>query len=381
MKSILCIAALFLTTAMWGQNVGIGTTVPTSRLQINHRSTATATGLRLVDSAVNTGGSIEFRNIASARRMLLSGYSESNFNNGQYLDIQSDSMYVASFKGNGMVGIRNSTPVFPLDVTGDINTTGALRVNGNAGSGGQVLRSNGNGTMGWADVSEYKNFETFRYTTTGAVQNWTVPAGVTKIRVECWGGGGYGDYVDAAGSGESHGGGGGGGGYITGYFTVTPGSTVAIVVAYGGTDLAPIGGNSSVTVGTKILQALGGVHARTIPLSFEYKLGEGGGFTATGTTNYFGLQGQSGSPDLITFSSRSSTQYVRQIAFGNGGHAGSTTNTGGIGGTTINVVGTSTSFFKILGNDGAVPGGGGPALGPTASVGGFGGDGLVIVYY
>ncbi len=41
------------------------------------------------------------------------------------------------------VGIGTQNPNYKLDVSGDINTTGLIRLNGNAGIAGQVLGSNG----------------------------------------------------------------------------------------------------------------------------------------------------------------------------------------------------------------------------------------------
>ncbi len=49
---------------------------------------------------------------------------------------------------NGAVGI-NTNPVYRLDVAGDINFTSALRINGSAGTAGQVLTSTGTGAE-WA---------------------------------------------------------------------------------------------------------------------------------------------------------------------------------------------------------------------------------------
>jgi hypothetical protein len=66
--------------------------------------------------------------------------------------------------------------------------------------------------------------ETFSYT--GAIQTYTVPDGVTSIKVKCWG---------AAGGGRN----GGAGGYAGGTVSVTPGETIQVVVGQGGR----IGGN------------------------------------------------------------------------------------------------------------------------------------------
>jgi hypothetical protein len=49
----------------------------------------------------------------------------------------------------GKIGILNTNPSYPLDVTGDINVTGGLRANGSSGTIGQVLTSSGGGAMSW----------------------------------------------------------------------------------------------------------------------------------------------------------------------------------------------------------------------------------------
>ncbi|MCD4656951.1 MAG: choice-of-anchor D domain-containing protein [Planctomycetes bacterium] len=60
---------------------------------------------------------------------------------------------------------------------------------------------------------------TFNYT--GSIENWTVPAGVSSIRIEAWGG---------QGGGHS----GGKGARVRGDFTVTPGETLKIIAAENG---------------------------------------------------------------------------------------------------------------------------------------------------
>jgi hypothetical protein len=73
---------------------------------------------------------------------------------GLYISSRSD---ISSFtndslltiRTNGRVGIGNRSPAAKLDVNGDINFAGYLRVNGVAGSNGQVLTSTGTGAPQW----------------------------------------------------------------------------------------------------------------------------------------------------------------------------------------------------------------------------------------
>jgi hypothetical protein len=56
---------------------------------------------------------------------------------------------------NSRVGIGNTNPLHKLDVTGDINLTGKLRLNGSSGTTNQVLKSNGEGASPtWQNSSQ-----------------------------------------------------------------------------------------------------------------------------------------------------------------------------------------------------------------------------------
>lgn len=377
MKKVLFLLCIFYCFQPMAQNVGIGTTTPAAKLQINHRSN-TAPGLQLIDSAASGAGSVRFRNINNAVGIFMSGYSGSSYNRDQYLDITSDTAFISTFRGNGNVGIKNATPLYPLDVAGDINTNGVVRVNGNAGTSGQVLKSNGDGTMAWDEVGDYKNYVTFNFTTTGAVQNWVVPAGIAKIKVELWGGGGYGTHIFLV-SQETSGAGGGGGGYVTGYFDVTAGASVSVVVGGGGT-VGVNGGNSRVDVGPKALIANGGTNGVYNATGPRFELGIGGSFSAIGTTNYAGTPGQMGQPTITYFDQKSATDFVRRLEYGSGGNAGNTLYTGGKGGYDLSNMTTPATLVRTYGSAGAVPGGGGASNGPTGS-GANGGNGLAIIYY
>ncbi len=156
------------------QNVGIGTTTPSARLQINHRSFTTV-GLQLLDSFASRAGSIRFSTINNPVGMTISSFYESNFNKGHYLDINSDTAFVATFRGDGNVGLGVESPLYRLDINGDINTNGLLRLNGNAGTTGQVLTSNGGSVdPTWANAAYGNNTRFAFYGSSGSFGNSTL---------------------------------------------------------------------------------------------------------------------------------------------------------------------------------------------------------------
>ena len=71
---------------------------------------------------------------------------------------------------------------------------------------------------------------------------FTIPEGVTSLKVECWGAGGKGSNVTTASTGT--GGGGGGGAYSTSTLCVMPGQTYAVHIGMGGTTSTIDGGDT-----------------------------------------------------------------------------------------------------------------------------------------
>ena len=283
-----------------------------------------------------------------------------------------------SFSQN--TGIGTTTPTEKLDVNGNINVTGTIKANGIDGTANQVLMKNSSGTLAWGDMCEFKKYVVYNYTSSGALQPFVVPADVTKIKVEIWGGGGYGTFIFIGGL-ETAGAGGGGGGYITGYFDVTVATIVNVVVGGGGN--ISNGENSRIEIGspaTKILTANGGSRGVWNAAFTRFEVGVGGGFTATGTTNYIGMPGESGYPLTSVYEQRTSTEFIQKLIHGNGGNAGNTNYTGGRGGIVINNATTPGLLQRTNGTNGAVPGGGGASVGPSMG-GATGGNGMVIIYY
>lgn len=142
---------------------------------------------------------------------------------------------------------------------GEVNQLGSLAISGTLPTkvvGAGYMGEFGSGA--WRFFGEPGNY------------NWTVPAGVSKIRVRVLGGGG-GAGTNAAG--------GGGGGYAHGVFDVTPGATYSIVVGARGSGGAD-GGTSSFGA---LISATGGKGSPAgSTVSAAGGVGVGGDFRASG---------------------------------------------------------------------------------------------------
>lgn len=197
---------------------------------------------------------------------------------------------------------------------------------------------------------------------------FTVPAGVTCIKVEAWGGGGGGSNISNP---NRRGGGGGGGAYASSLVTpVTPGSNYVVNVGAGGTGSSP-GQNSTFNSSTVIAAGgFGGINNNS-------GAGAGGSMlVSNGMVEFAGGNGANGGG---TFSGGGGG------GAGSGGAGGNATGQTGGTGTVVNggnggngVSGTSN------GNIGIIHGGGGSgavASSNTSVSGGHGANGLVVITY
>ena len=162
---------------------------------------------------------------------------------------------------------------------------------------------------------------------TNPTSPWTVPAGITSIKVEVWGGGGGGGGVTAF-WGTNGGGGGGGGAYNKATLTVVPGQTYTLTIGAGGTGggSATIGGTGDPTTvsGTGGLVAANG------------GTGGGGGYFDNGIAGPAGSEGFSDGGNGGASSGNGS---------GGGGGAGNATPTGtGNGGAGSNTAAGSAGL-------------------------------------
>lgn len=273
----------------------------------------------------------------------------------------------SSFSQN--VGIGLTTPSEKLDVNGNLNVSGKIKINNIAGQQGQVLTTNSSGNTEWAWAGNFQNFQSFINT---FATNWTVPAGVTKILVEAWGGGG----------GGAIGGGGGSGGYVVAQYTVSPGNVVTITCGAGGAGPLTAGGNggdgsaTTVTVVIEQQYAYGGFGA-------YYNVPGGGGnpgFVSNLAIQQIGISGEGGSASTESYGPFSTTVFYTAVQFGKGGNAPFATANGGKGGFRTYNSATSVTVKAIRSTIGTRPGGGGGGGGDSiAFFGHDGGGGMVII--
>lgn len=117
--------------------------------------------------------------------------------------------------------------------------------------------------------------------------SFTVPAGVTSVLVELWGGGG----AAGLGFGTAPGGGGGGGGYVRTVVAVTPGDSVPVTVGAGGVAQCGFSGSSGGDTAFGNLAMAGGGGGGT-----DFGLGGAGGIAASGGISYPGQPGTDATP-------------------------------------------------------------------------------------
>ena len=233
----------------------------------------------------------------------------------------------------------NRTLTLP-DSTGTIATTADLPASSYIGTQGQVFTSSG---------------------------TFTVPAGITAVKVTVIGGGGSGG--NSTGSNSASGGGGGGGvavKYVTG---LTPLSTVTVTV--GGAALTS-------SFGTEC-SATGGATAPTISTTTGSGAGGAGGVGSSGTINITGSSGQTGSAGNYGGAgggSSGSAVYILPDSLGN--YQGTPGRGFLIGDGALGQTADAAGFAATGYGNG---GGGSKAAGTTDRAGGAGSAGIVIVEF
>jgi hypothetical protein len=136
------------------QNVGIGTSSPNARLHV-------ATTAGQVIQVEGNNPYIGFYNGSDYRGYLW--YNTNKMELGtpagstEAVLIAPGRVATAYFTTAGRLGLGLSSPTERLDVNGNINLNGLLKINSSSGSTGQVLTSNGSGDPEWKDAAFNNN--------------------------------------------------------------------------------------------------------------------------------------------------------------------------------------------------------------------------------
>lgn len=242
------------------------------------------------------------------------------------------------------------------------------------------------GTLGDLDESQTRTF--------------VVPENVYHIQIQCWGAGAAGAYMDAPGAFQSpvSGAGGGGGAYArVNDYAVTPGQILTVVIGHGGCgkrDTRGWGGNTYVMDGSTIIVKAAG--APDLADNRRTPGGKGGKHNdCIGDVTFSGGQGGTGHKGAWTCSGAGGGA-AGNSANGSNGENGQKSD---LWGTIVSAGGAAgpgnpgsgkggdgkvSHVFGPDGNPGSNYGGGGSGGSSSTvfpAVGGYGGDGIVIISY
>jgi hypothetical protein len=280
--------------------------------------------------------------------------------------------------------------IFGNDTEANLNS-GILLTNSWSGAG-VVEKNTGTGVM------------TKIFTTNGT---YTVPVGVTSVKVIAVGGGGGGGGAGSATTSggitnQAGGGGAGAGASVAQMMTVTPGDTITVTLAAGGT--AGSGGAANNNAGT--VGGNGGTTTVVCTGTSSWTVSAGGGKAGGASTGNSATGGGAGAVALSTASTvpgcgsagtsttgAASPGVVGWSATGGSGGAGATATNGGGGGTGGSLTtaqapaaaaGASGTTAGVAGSVGSQPGGGGGgggggAPGGAGGAGGVGGAGWAMI--
>jgi len=153
MKLFTLISAITCSHLLYSQNLGIGITTPAAPLHLKSNNQEI---LRLDGTAPY----ISFYNGTSYKGYLW------HDGNSMILGSSTDqpviisanyNLFPAYFTSNGRLGLGFALPSERLHVNGNINLSGLLKINGNAGTAGQVLTSNGASNPAWENAALSNN--------------------------------------------------------------------------------------------------------------------------------------------------------------------------------------------------------------------------------
>jgi hypothetical protein len=362
-------------------NVPIGANIVTSLLVYNTATAGTSPN-NVVPGYYYWNGTAWVALVGSAFTLPYSGMISSGANALDINNTVGRAAYFQSPNSSETMRVYNSGTGNAITVDGNLNVTGDLKTNGVTGTVGQVLRSNGNGTMSWSSTaSSLTNTYPKSLSYNGLFDNisgsqstysFTVPSGITKIWVEAWGGGSAGALLPTTMTNTTASKGGDAGSFLSVILNVVPSEVLTINVGNGSS--VSSGGASTIlrnSTSSSILEVGGGT-------SFSFYLPTDVATNTNGLLCF--VKGEIGHVSTESYSQTSSTNFVRTVSGGSGGSA-YPDQKGGSGTTVTYNLSNNTMFsnFGVAGN-GTIPGGGG-GVGYTGTGGGSGGPGMIILHW
>ncbi len=328
-----------------GSRVGIGIASPTEGLHI--------------DSSVKIGNTV-WSSSANSRFLK---FGDVNFITiGE--DSSDDRLYLRAkdyvfgksspgYSGNVGIGVIG-TPNAKLDVNGSFKLTNGTQ------AAGKVLTSDAVGNASWQDAPCMQHKIIFGTAVSGA--SFIVPAGITKLFIEVWSGGGNGSVYSSTPASQVNGGGGGSGGYANFFLDVAPGATLTYNVGS-----VASGFNSGISYGGNFISINNGFNADN-----NTGAGPGGTLFINNFPNVFFTKGTMGNFNVNTVYTIGATTYTEY----RGGKGGDAPN-GGAGGLGE----IARSGYNSYSDKGSFPGGGGGAATSNGTPINTGANGAVIIRY
>lgn len=330
-------------------NVGIGTNDPKTKLDITggFSTQPTATTNVTGDITLTIGNSSYYKITTAVTIPANAKITLSNgLQNGQQLTlyVASDTMYGVELNNSSNLRLTKT----PLNLMGRSAST---------------FIWDGNYNM-WIELGHVPTLPAKQvFTYSGTTQVFTVPVGISRIKVQLWGAGGGPGWFSSTRYAS-----GGSGGYVEGYITVVPLQNISIVVGQGGSSTGTGRLNTGYSWGTG-----GGAAGGLANANASVGAGGGASYIYSGGTTYAVAGGGGGA-----------SGYPSNIGSSYGGAGGGTT--GGNGGP-----GTATLAANSYGRGGTAAAGG---VGGTSSMGaayngdagtayqgGLGGDAYTTLLY
>jgi hypothetical protein len=323
------------------------------RTSFQTSNTNSSTGIYALPNGSNTSASWQAVNSSdptnASKILIAAGASDmqlvSGINgSGSYLPLTfwNNGAEKMRLDANGNVGIGTATANSTLDIKGNLRLTGATSgyvafapaaaagsttyvLPSADGSSGQYLSTSGTGTLSWGTVTStpIPSMNVF----TSGNGRWTIPAGITKVRVTVVGGGGNG----GGGGGQNGGGGGGGGTSIKVYTNLTPSSNITY-------NVGAAGATSGVSNGSQTIVAITATGGASGAGGDGYQFGGAGGVGSGGDLNIGGSDGcntdagtASGGTSYLGGSGRASNGTGKAYGGGGGGGGPGSSNAGAAG--------------------------------------------------